>query len=377
MAMLNHKKVWIAALCLSIAPSAIQAQVQDPRFAEAIAARNAGDFGRAIQLIEEIDAQCPNNPTTLRLLGNAHAARGDYILAIATLKRARLLAPQDQDIALALGRAMIWSGRLDDAEATANEIGLVQPDNVELPELRRSIDRARRKPGSRPRITLGYTRSRVKIGNSRRDWTEAVVAIDAPIGARTTVLGELDIENRASTADTRFAARIDHRLASGGAFFLVGSMTANPAFREDWSLRAGGETRLHANVALTVALRHSDYGSSNVTIVEPGVRLQSANASASVAIQSINFWTEGNDYRSGWSVRSDLEIWRAWLLSAGAATYPDTEAGQTSRVRSVFGAVTAPLSERLNVRFGADYEKRIGSYRRTGVTLGITWRLGP
>ncbi len=375
--MLNHKKAWIAALCLIIAPSAARAQVQDPRFDEARAARNTGDLGRAIQLIEEIDAQYPNDPTTLRLLGSAHAARGDYILAIATLERARLLAPQDQDIALALGRAMIWSGRLDDAEAIANEIGLVQPDNVELPELRRSIERAQRNPGSRPRITLGYTRSRVKIGNSGRDWTEAVVAIDAPIGARTTVAGELDVENRADTADTRFATRIDRRLASGGAIFVAGSVTANPTFREDWSLRAGGETPLLANVALMVALRHADYGSSNVTVVEPGIRLQSENGNASVTLQSINFWAEGNDYRSGWSVRSDVEIWRAWLLSAGAATYPDTEAGQTRRVRSVFGAVTAPLSERLNVRFGADYEKRIGSYRRTGVTLGVTWRFGP
>ena len=270
MPMLNHKKAWIAALCLIIAPSAARAQVQDPRFDEARAARNAGDLGRAIQLIEEIDAQYPNDPTTLRLLGSAHAARGDYILAIATLERARLLAPQDQDIALALGRAMIWSGRLDDAEAIANEIGLVQPDNVELPELRRSIDRARRNPGSRPRISLGHTRSRVKIGNSRRNWTEAVVAIDAPIGARTTVAGELGVENRGDTADTRFAGRIDHRLASGGAIFVGGSVTANPTFREDWSLRAGGETPLLANVALMVALRHADYGLSNVTVVEPG-----------------------------------------------------------------------------------------------------------
>lgn len=376
--MLNFKQAGIAALCLIIAPSAARAQVQDERFDEAIAARNAGDFGRAIELIEDIDSKYPNDPTALRLLGSARAANGDYLLAITTLERARLLAPHDQDIALALSRAMIWSGRLNDAEAIADQIGLVQPDNVELPELRRSIDRTRRDPGSRrSRIAFGYTRSWVNIGNAKRDWTEAVVAMDAPIGARTTVAGELDVENRAGTADTRFAGRIDHRLASGVAIFVAGSVTANPAFREDWSLRAGGEAPLLANVALTIAVRHADYGSSNVTVFEPGIRIQSANGRASATLQSINLWAEGNDYQSGWSVRSDVEIWHAWVLSAGAATYPDTEAGQTRRVRSFFGAVTAPLSERLNVRFGADYEKRIGSYRRTGVTLGVTWRFGP
>ncbi len=377
MVLSSHKKIWLAVLCLIIEPSAAQAQPEDPRFDKAIAARSAGDFGKAIELIEQIDAQYPNDPKTLRLLGNAYAAAGEHILGIATLERARLLAPQDQDIALALGRVMIWSGRLDDAEATADEIALAQPDNVELPELRRSIDRARHKPRNRPRITLGYTLSQVKIGNSRRDWNGAVVAIDAPIGSLTTLAGEIDVENRAETTDTRFSGRIDHRLASGAAIFLVGSVTTNPAFREDWSLRAGGEAPLLANVALMVGLRHADYGSSNVTVVEPGIRLQSANGSASMTLRSINFWAEGNDYRSGWSLRSDVEMWRACLLSAGIATYPDTEAGQTRRVRSLFGAVTAPLSERLNVRFGADYEKRIGSYRRTGVTLGVTWRFGP
>ena len=107
------------------------------------------------------------------------------------------------------------------------------------------------------------------------------------------------------------------------------------------------------------------------------MRVQSANGRASITVQSINFWAERNDYRNGWSARTNLEFWQAWLLSAGAATYPDTEAGQTRRVRSFFGAVTAPLTDRLNVRLGADYEKRIGSYHRTGVTLGIAWRFSP
>lgn len=375
--MLNRKKSWLAALCLMTAPAAAQAQINDPRFNEAMMARNAGDFRRAIQLIEEIDAQYPNEPTTLRLLGSAYAAAGDYILAIETLKRARLLAPQDQDIALALGRVMIWSGRLDDAETVASEIALAQPDNVELPDLRRLLIRAQQRPANNTRIFFSHTLSWVKIGNSKADWTETVVSIESPVAAGTTVVGEIDVENRAGTADTRFVGQIDRRIAHGTAIYLAGSFTTNPDFREDWSLRAGGEVQLSANVILTGALRHADYGSSNVTAFEPGVRLQSANGRASITVQSINFWAEGNDYRNGWSARTNLELSQAWLLSAGAATYPDTEAGQTRRVRSFFGAVTAPLTDRLNVRLGADYEKRIGSYHRTGVTLGIAWRFGP
>lgn len=375
--MSNHKKSWLAALCLMTAPAAAQAQIDDPRFDQATMARNAGDFRRAVQLIEEIDAQHPNDPTTLRLLGSAYAAGGDFILAIETLKRARLLAPQDQDIALALARVMIWSGRLNDAETAANEIALAEPDNVELPDLRRLLSVARQIPANSQRISLSHTLSWVNIGNSKADWTETVVSIDAPVAARTTVVGEIDVENRAGMADTRFVGQIDRRLTQGAAIYLAGSFTTNPDFREDWSLRAGGEVQLFANVVLMGALRHADYGSSNVTAFEPGVRIQAAHGRASITVQTINFWAEGNKYRNGWSARTNLEFWQAWLLSAGAATYPDTEAGQTRRVRSFFGAVTAPLTDRLNVRLGADYEKRIGSYHRTGVTFGIAWRFGP
>jgi YaiO family outer membrane protein len=374
--MSNRKISWLAVLCLITAPAAVEAQIHEPRFDQVTIARNAGDFGRAIQLIEEIDAQHPNDPTTLRLLGNAYAAGGDYILAVETLKRARLLAPEDQDIALALGRVMIWSGRLDEAQAIASQIALAQPDNIELPDLRRLMNRARQNPANRPRIALSHTLSWVKIGSSKADWTETVVSIDAPVASRTTVVGEIDVENRAGTEDTRFVGQIDRRLARGAAIYLAGSFTANPDFREDWSLRAGGEVQLFANTAFMGALRHADYGSSNVTVFEPGVRIQSANGRASITVKSINFWAEGNDYRNGWSARTDVDFWQTWLLSAGAATYPDTEASQTRRVRSFFGALTAPLTNKFNVRLGAEYEKRIGSYHRTGVTFGIAWRFG-
>lgn len=375
--MSNHKKLWLTALCLMTAPAEAEALISDPRFDQATMARNAGDFIKAVQLLEEIDSEHPNDPTTLRLLGSAYAAGGDYILAIDTLKRARLLALQDQDIALALGRVMIWSRRLDDAETVANEISLAQPDNVELLDLRQLLSRARQMPANNTRISLSHTLSWVKIGNSKADWTETVVSINAPVAARTKVVGEIDVENRAGTADTRFVGQIDRRFTHSAAIYLAGSFTTNPDFREVWSLRAGGEVQIFANVALMGALRHADYGSSNVTAFEPGVRVQSANGRASITVQSINFWAERNDYRNGWSARTNLEFWQAWLLSAGAATYPDTEAGQTRRVRSFFGAVTAPLTDRLNVRLGADYEKRIGSYHRTGVTLGIAWRFSP
>ena len=263
--MSNHKKLWLTALCLMTAPAEAEALISDPRFDQATMARNAGDFIKAVQLLEEIDSEHPNDPTTLRLLGSAYAAGGDYILAIDTLKRARLLAPQDQDIALALGRVMIWSRRLDDAETVANEIALAQPDNVELLDLRQLLSRARQMPANNTRISLSHTLSWVKIGNSKADWTETVVSINAPVAARTKVVGEIDVENRAGTADTRFVGQIDRRFTHSAAIYLAGSFTTNPDFREVWSLRAGGEVQIFANVALMGALRHADYGSSNVT----------------------------------------------------------------------------------------------------------------
>jgi YaiO family outer membrane protein len=370
--------IWaIAGFVIAGAPLPAFAQ-EDPRIVEALAAREAGDLAGAVRRLEAIEAERPGDPTVLRLLGSSYAAAGQYDRGISTLERARTIAPRDQDISLALARAFLWADRLDQAAAIAGEIAAADPTNVELPELRLSIDRARRSaPARSAGIALAFTHSWVEVAGDTRHWNQAVVSADTPIGRRTTMTGEADLEDRAGVTDTRLSVLLDHRLSPAASVSLAAMVTPRADFREKWGVRAGADIKVTPFLALTAAVRHADYGATNVTVIEPGVRLQTPDERASLSVRSINSWGESNDYRSGWSVRGDLVVRGGVRLIAGGATYPDTEAGITRRVRGLFGAAVVPINSRLGLRIGADYEKRVASYERTGATLGLTWRFGP
>lgn len=367
----------IAGLILAASPSGVSAQ-DDSRIAEAVAARDAGDLAEAIRRLEVIDAERPGDPTVLRLLGSSYAAAGQYDRGILTLERARAIAPRDQDISLALARALLWAGRPEQAATIAEEIAAAEPTNVELADVRPSIDRARRgTPNRFAGLAVAYTRSWVEVADDTRHWNQAVIAADAPIGDMTTVAGEIDIENRGGVTDTRLSVQLDHRLTRGASVSLAAVVTPHADFREKWGVRVGSDLLLAPFLSLTASIRHADYGATSVTVVEPGVRLQTPDERASLSVRSINSWGEDNEYRSGWAVRGDLVVGGGVRLVAGGATYPDTEAGITRRVRGLFGAVVVPVSSRLSVRIGADYEERAASYERTGATIGLTWRFGP
>lgn len=342
------KRALLAGVILMVWPAAAVAQANDQSLVQAIAAHNAGRFDQAIALLEALDRSHGDDPTTLRLLGSYYAAAGRYRKGIATLQRARALAPHDQDIALALARAHLWSGHLTKAEQVAAEIGVADRANVELPALRQSIDRARHaNDARRPSIAVSNTISRVKIGGADRRWNETAVTLSDPLSDRTTISAELDVEDRAGVTDTRITGRIDRRVEAGAGVYLAAAIAPGATFRENWSIRAGGEWQLLRNVAVTVDARHAHYGIGNVTVLEPGVRLQTADGRASVTLRSINFWDESNSYHNGWALRGDAFIVDEIQLRMGLASYVDTEAGSTRRVRSLFGSLAIPLTPRL------------------------------
>ena len=63
------------------------------------------------------------------------------------------------------------------------------------------------------------------------------------------------------------------------------------------------------------------------------------------------------------------------MLFAGVASYPDTEAGITRRVRSAFVGAAIPVSADVTIRATGEYERRIDTYTRKGLSLGLQLRL--
>lgn len=368
---------WGLTLAIVLLPGPVVAQVATDVGNEVAAARQAGDFSRAIALLESADRDHPNNPTTLRLLGSTYAFAHRYDDAVATLLRAHTLAPLDSDITLALSRVYLWSGNYRAARATADQITANEPGNAELPDLIQSIERARiGEPGAstRPIIGIAQSFSGVRIGGANRTWYETIGTVSVPLPHRAALTGEIDREDRSGTIDTLLNLRVDRRFGVGAYGYVSVSGTPGATFRERWGARAGGEARVARVLSLSLDLRYADYGATTIVVVEPGAKLNSRDNRYSLAIRSINLWGEARRRQGGWSLRAEAQPTGAVRLFAGGATYPDTEAGITRRVRSAFAGATVPVGEHVLVRLTYEHENRASSYTRDSAIIGASWR---
>lgn len=98
---------------------------------EALAAKRAGDYPRAIALFRELTDTSPDNVAYLFHLGTVQGWSGDYDAARATFERALKLAPHDADLRLGYGRVLAWSGKLAPAESIFRAILADHPGNLE------------------------------------------------------------------------------------------------------------------------------------------------------------------------------------------------------------------------------------------------------
>ena len=105
---------------------------------EAFAAKQAGDYPRAIALYRELLATDPDNVEWLFQLGTVLGWAGEYGPALATLERGLALAPEHLDLRLARGRVLAWSGQLGRAEAIFRSILAAEPGN---PDARNMLGR--------------------------------------------------------------------------------------------------------------------------------------------------------------------------------------------------------------------------------------------
>ena len=371
--MLRHK--WIFACAVAALPQTVVAQTASNNIDRAAEARDAGDYRAAIALLEVEQRDRPQDSLVLHRLGAVYAYSGEYEKAIQVLQLARSIAPTDQDIALMLTRTFLWAGRRDEATATSSAIALADPANAELPQLRKAISDAAIAPAAMPTqmlVNVSQALSDVNTGSDSNSWHQTIVGLTIPIGNRATLSGVIDREDRTVAVDTRIGLRADMNFGNARYAYAAASDTLNADFREKWGLRGGGEVGVAKTINLTVDLRYADYGATQIIALEPGVRLQSADDRLSLAIKSINLWSEDDRHRSGWSVRGEVQAKNSVRLVTGAATYPDTEAGITRRTRSAFAGAVVNVSDRVTLRTFYEFERRAQSYTRNGVTLALS-----
>jgi len=345
--------------------------------ATARAAIERHDNPAVIATLEAARTANPDDPEILRLLGSAYAYDRRYPEAIATLRRAEALAPADFDIKAALARAYLWSGDRDAARAEVTAITATDPANADARQILAQLDAPRDTPGTYGLgVAISQSLSHVDLDTGRdRTWSTTMIAGFGAIGPATTLTLTGEREDRQTAVDTRLEARIDQQFGGGISGHVAIAGTPHADFRERFSVGAGVEAPVMAGLTLLADVRHASYGNGvNVTVFEPGARVALRSTGFSVTARMINLWDETGTDRTGVSSRIDKEFAGGATLYAGAATYPDTEAGITRRVDAAFAGGSLPLTARLKVRIGVDYEQRKSSYRRTGASLGLQLR---
>ena len=368
---------WHLACVAALIPQFAAAQTGSNNIARAAEARDKGDYRDAAMLLEAALRDRPRDPLVLRLLGSAYAYSGEYEQAVQALRQARSIAPTDQDIALMLARTYLWSGRNVAASKTARAIAIADPVNAELLELRNAIaEAATDRVTPPPQLVMSFTQalSDVKIGSVSKKWHQTVAGLTVPMGAGAALSAAIDRESRAGPVDTRIELRADMSFGTARYAYASATVTPDADFREYWGLRAGGEAGVAQTVNVTVDLRYADYGSTEIIAVEPGIRLHSLDDRLSLAIKSINLWSDDDRHRSGWSVRGEVQAKKTVRLTAGGASYPDTEAGITRRTRAAFVGAVVNLSDQVILRTFYEYERRAQSYTRNGVVLALSLR---
>ncbi|MXP10392.1 YaiO family outer membrane beta-barrel protein [Pseudoblastomonas halimionae] len=358
----------LAALALYATPAFAQEDARE-QASEALA---SGDPERAVEILEQASDTAPEDADLLRRLASAQAASEDLPGALRTIDRALQLAPQDNDIRLARARILLWIDRPHEARQQAEEVAAQDPDYPELGQVLRSID-STLQPPRRFGVGLAVGASRIELeSGTSNTWKSLGMDAFGQVGANTLALS-VQHEVRAGS-DTRLALRMDHRVG-GGTIYLAGAVTPSADFREEWSVSAGGALTLGDNVTALLDVRHSEYAATSVTSLQPALRV-SPTGDLDLTARAIVLFQERDDARIGATVRADYRLATGPSLFAGAAVYPDTEAGITRQVRGVFGGVALPLTQRLALTLVGEYEERRQSYTRKGMALGLSWRFG-
>lgn len=379
---MSRRAAKAAALLLWAVPVAATAQTlpgdRDAAIADARAAVTRGDHATAIARLEAVRAARPDDPEILRLLGSAYGYAQRYDAAIATLRRAHTLAPDDLDVRAALARVYLWSG---DRAAARGELAAIEardPANADLAAIRSQLESPEAGPSARPRrgvfANQGIARVSLDNGPDRNWWTTTLGAF-GEVARGTTLSFEGEREDRGTAVDTHLLARVDQQFAPGWRGHVAAAVTPDADFREKWSVRGGLEADLGKRLTLLADVRHADYGAIQATSLEPGIRVVVPALRSSVTVRMINLWDEQGEHRSGWSGRIDTETRGGTLLFGGVASYPDTEAGITRRVRSAFLGAAIPVSANVSIRATGEYERRVDTYTRKGISLGLQLRL--
>lgn len=105
------------------------------RFQEGLRNYEASNYDEAIAAFATVIARQPSNDLARLLLGNSHAAQGDFKIAIATFEELVVRSPKNVDGYLSWGKALLCQGETDAAIAQFRAAAAIKPKRFPEPHV--------------------------------------------------------------------------------------------------------------------------------------------------------------------------------------------------------------------------------------------------
>lgn len=345
-------------------PAAVQVD-PDSLYRSAVSDRMAGRAAEAAAKLEQVLLARPEDVDVRLNLGLALLTLGRLDQAHAELERVTDRAPAYADAWVGLARIAQRRGDLVAARNYLERAEAAAPGSMEVAQFHRSL-----RPEAAWRMDVTAARSRLSAGLP--DWSEARAAVSRRLHDRWTVGLAVENTERFDDRDVYVEARVDRRSARGAAYVAVGG-APNADYRPELAVAAGGQAQLAGSLAATFDASLARYPTGTVTGLHPGLALDLAGGRFQLSGRWINVWDERGDYRSGYAASARWQATDRLALRLGYADAPESSDGSTTEVAAWSAGAEFGLTDRLLLRTGYVSEDR-DAYDRRELSLGLGWR---
>lgn len=322
---------------LTAAPSPAMAQPNP--YEEAVAARLAGDPGRAVELLER------------------------WVAA----------NPQDLDARVQLGYALL---AVDETDAAAAEFRFVlaeAPDYADAAQGLALIEQRRGVPAARQGFF--YVEGAISdLSQGREGWSEVAAGALVPLSATVSSNLRATHYRRFGIEDAELAIGATVQAAANSWLTFNGSITPSADFRPEWSAGVGVEQRLTNSAnPLVVGFDASfqRFPAQDVLLLSPVVTQYFDDGRYSITARANAIRAGSGSFRLGTSVRADHYARERLRFFLGAATGPDTDLGVVTNTTALFAGAEFPLTRTVSMTASAAHEWRDDDLDRTEGRLGL------
>lgn len=335
------KAALLASACLYglLAATPAHAAAQPNPYEEAVAARLAGEPGKAVELLEP------------------------WVAA----------NPEDVDARLQLGYALLAVNQLDAAEAEFRTVLSAAPDYTDAVQGLALIEE--RRGGVSVQQRYFYVEGALAdLSQGRKGWSEVAAGALLPAGPNALANMRATHYRRFGIEDVELAGGLTVQAAANSWFSISGSAAPSADFRPEWGLGAGVEHRLADTpnptlVGLDVSIQR--FPVQDVLLLSPKVTQYFASGRFSITARGNGVQVGGGPFRIGGSVRADYFASERVRYFFGAATGPDTDLVVVTTTTALFAGTELPLSRKVSLTASAAREWREDGLGRSEGRLGL------